>query len=192
MKRIALLAVALFAVTAVADDKKGSGAPDEKTIMANFEKHATPGEAHKKLEPWVGTWTYEAKFYMAPGAPPMEMKGETKTVWIMGGRFLQEEVTGPEFKGMSIIGYDNNSKKYVATWIDSMSTSIAHMTGEFDASGKVFTWHHTDYDPVFGQKVKMRDVTKIESPDKHLMEFYKTMPDGKEMKSGEIVSTRKK
>ena len=57
MIRIALLAVAMFAVVAVADDKKGA-APDEKTIMANMEKHATPGEHHKKLEPMVGTWTY--------------------------------------------------------------------------------------------------------------------------------------
>lgn len=198
MSRVALLAVALVALGALtvprspADEKKGGGAPDEKAIMANFEKHATPGDAHKKLEPMVGNWTYEAKFYMAPGAPPMEMKGETKTAWIMGGRFLQEEVTGPEFKGMSIIGYDNQSKKYVATWIDSMTTSISHQTGECDAAGKVFTWTHTDYDPVFGQKIKMRDVIKIEGPDKYVMEFYKTAPDGKEMKSGEIVSVRKK
>jgi hypothetical protein len=191
MIRIALLAVAMFAVAAVADDKKGA-APDEKTIMANMEKHATPGEAHKKLEPMVGTWTYEAKFYMAPGAPPMEMKGETKTAWIMGGRYLQEDVSGPEFKGMSIIGYDNHAKKYVGSWIDSMGTSIANMTGEFDATGKVFTWRHEDYDPVFGQKIKMRDVIRMTGPDKHVMEFYKTAPDGKEMKAGEIVSTRKK
>src|SRR4051794_6646144 len=102
MTRTALLAAALFGVLGAltqprshaADEKKA--APDEKAVMANREKPAPPGAAQKKLEPMVGNWTYEAKFYMAPGAPPMEMKGETKTTWIMGGRFLQEEVSGPD------------------------------------------------------------------------------------------------
>ena len=194
MSRIALLA-ALFAVTVVvADDKKA--APDEKAVMERMEKHAAVTEHHKRLESMVGEWTFEAKFYMAPGAPPMEMKGESTSKWILDGRFLQDEVHGDafgeKFTGIGMTGYDNHAKKYVGTWVDSMTTSIAHMTGEFDAAGKVFTWHHEDYDPVFGQKIKMRDVIKIESADKHVMEFYKTMPDGKEMKTGEIISTRKK
>ena len=73
-----------------------------------------------------------------------------------------------------------------------MTTSISVMTGAFDATGKVFTWRHEDYDPVFGKKIKMRDVVRFTGPDNSVMEFYKTLPDGKEQKTGEIKLTRKK
>ena len=64
MSRIALLTAALFAVTAVADDKKPSA--QEQAMMEAFMKHATPGPHHKALEPFVGDWTYHARFWMAP------------------------------------------------------------------------------------------------------------------------------
>jgi len=197
MTRIALLAVALIAVTAVADDKKPS-APDEKAMMANMEKYATPGPAHKKLDPLVGEWTYQAKFWMAPGAPPMEMSGTSKAAWVLDGRYIHDEIHGPAqngmppFEGHGVMGYDNHSKKYVGTWIDSMGTGISFMTGEMDAAGQTLTWHHEDYDPVFNKKVKMRDVVHVTGPNAHRMEFYKTPPDGKEMKAGEITYQRKK
>jgi hypothetical protein len=197
MIRTALLAAALLVTTAVADDKKVSP-PDEKAVMEAMEKQATPGPEHKKLEPLVGEWTYTAEFWMAPGGPSMKMNGEAKRKWILDGRFIQEDVTGPAqggmppFQGRGLVGYDNHAKKYVGTWIDSMTTSISHMTGEMDAAGKVFTWRHEDYDPVFGKKIKMRDVIRMTGPDAQVMEFYKIAPDGKEMKSGEIKLTRKK
>jgi hypothetical protein len=199
MTRIALLAVALLAVTAVADDKKKvTAAPDEKAMTEAWAKMATPGAEHKKLDPLAGEWTYTAKFWMAPGAPPMEMKGEDKSVWIMDGRFLKGEVGGPAqngmppFQGVSVTGYDNSSKKYVSSWIDNMTTAITPMTGEMDAAGKVLTFHYEEFDPMIGKKVKARQVIRITGHDSHVLEFYKAMPDGKDSKAGEIVYTRKK
>src|SRR5262249_47490394 len=153
--------------------------PDPKAVAAAMIAHATPGEPHKKLDALVGEWTYTAKFWMDPSQPPMEMAGTSKRTWIMGGRFIQDEITntsGMPFNGVGTTGYDNYTKKYVSTWIDSMSTSISYGIGEFDASGKVFTTTREDYCPMCGTKVKMRDVTRIIGPDTQVMEFYKTPP----------------
>jgi hypothetical protein len=196
MTRIALLAVALLAVTAVADDKKP--AFDEKAVMEAMEKQAKVGPEHKHLAALAGDWTYVAKFRMAPEAPPMEMKGAAKRTPIFGGRFLRDDVSGPAqggmpaFEGLGITGYDNHEKKYVGTWIDSMSTSVTQMTGEGSADGKVLTMHSEQYDPTYGKVVKMRWVTRITGPDSNISEFYTTLPGGKEMKTGEIIYTRKK
>jgi hypothetical protein len=193
MFRAALVTATLFAAAVVADDKKPA-VPDEATIMANMQKHATPGPEHKKLDPLAGEWAYDAKFYMAPGAPPVEMTGACNTKWVLDGRFLRQEVNGKEmpFNGVGVIGYDNHAKKYVGAWIDSMSTGITTMKGEMDAAGKVLTFHYEEYDPVFGERIKMRQVIHITGADANAMEFYKTPPGGKEMKSGEITYKRKK
>src|SRR4051794_39094081 len=108
MSRIALLTAALFAVTAFADDKKPSA--DEKAMMDAYMKLAMPGEHHKKLDTLAGNWTYQAKFGMPREAPPMEMAGKTKYAWILDGRYLREEVSGPAqggmppFHGIGILG----------------------------------------------------------------------------------------
>ena len=61
----------LIAIPLMAGDIKP--AIDEKAAMDAMMKHGTPGEAHKKLEPLVGDWTFTAKFSMSPDAQPMEM-----------------------------------------------------------------------------------------------------------------------
>jgi hypothetical protein len=193
MFRTAALAAALVATIVVADDKKP--AVDEKAMMEAMMKLGAPGPEHKKLDPLAGEFTYTAKFWMAPGAPPMEMSGTSKTTWIMGGRFLQDDTSGPAqggmppFQGLGLTGYDNITKKYVGSWVDSMGTSITQMTGEIDAAGKMLTFHYEEFDPTIGKKAKVRQVIHINSHD---MEFYKIMPDGTEMKTGEIKNTRKK
>ncbi|MGH9360841.1 MAG: DUF1579 family protein, partial [Thermoanaerobaculia bacterium] len=75
--------------------------PGEGALPPEFEawmKVAAPGEAHKALEPMVGDWETHSKFIMSPEAPAMESKGTCKRTMILGGRFLQEELTG-DFMG---------------------------------------------------------------------------------------------
>lgn len=197
MFRTALVVCALLTLTVIADDKKAAP-PDEKAAMERMMKYGTPGPEHQKLAAMAGDFTYTAKFWMTPDAPPMEMKGTTKRTMIMDGRFLKDETSSeaqanmPAFHGQGITGFDLYKKKFVGSWIDSMSTSIANMTGELDASGKVLTMLSEQYDPMLDAVVKMRWVSKLTGPDTQSMEFYTTLPGGKEMKSGEIHYTRKK
>jgi hypothetical protein len=182
-----------------ADDPGQAAKPAEGAVdpaMEAWMKAGTPGEFHKALEPLNGDWTTESTFWMAPGAEAQQSKGECKRKWILGGRFLEEKVTGSfggmSFEGFGLLGYDNLKKQYVDVWVDSMSTMILSTTGSTDETRKTFTFTGQYDDPMTGQKNKsMRLVHKIQGPDKHTMLMYETGPDGKEFKSMEMVFTRK-
>lgn len=99
-----------------------------------------PGPEHAKILEGVGTWDVSCKYFMEPGAPPLESKA-VDTVTALGGfwtvgRFVGEFM-GQPFYGMSSMGYDPMTKKYRTTWIDSISPAIFILDGEFDGSGKV-------------------------------------------------------
>ena len=184
----ALVALAgLFAAPAGADDKTNP--------LEAYEKAARPGPQHKALEALAGDWTFTSKFWLEPGKEPVSSKGTAKRKMILGGRFLQEEVVGEmfgkPFLGHGLTGYDNTQGKYVGSWVDNFGTGISHSVGRADESGKVLTFEREDYDPAAKKKSKSRDVIRILGADKQVMEMYKVLPDGKELKVMEIVLVRK-
>jgi hypothetical protein len=203
LRCLAVAALLILVAQVSSDDKnakkagpqKKGEAPSKDAMMEAMMKAATPGPEHKRLDDLAGSWTFTAKMWMEPGAAPTESKGTSETKWILGGRFLAEEVTG-EFMGMpfhgyGLTGYDNVQKKYVSVWFDSFATGYSQAEGSVDASGKVLTLHREDLDPATNQKIKGRDVTRILGHDKHIVEMYKVMPDGKEFKMMEITVTRR-
>lgn len=166
--------------------------------MAEMEKLGTPGPEHKRLDPMVGTWSCDVKMWMKPGDPPMPMKGEAKIAWIMGGRFLQEDVVGDEmspgqkFLGRSTVGYDNAKKQYVMSWIDNESTAITTGAGSWDAAKNALSWMAEGPDPDHpGKTRKTREVITFASPTNLLLESFAPGPDGKEFKQMEITYTKK-
>jgi hypothetical protein len=173
-----------------------AGADDQAKAMEAYAKAAAVGPQHKLLASMAGSWEYTAKMWMAPGAPAQEWKGTAERKMVMDGRFLHEEVSGEfggmAFRGSGLNGYDNVQGKYVGTWIDNMSTGISRSIGTADATGKVITYEREEFDPLTKSKSKGRDVLHIESNDKEVLEFHKSLPDGKEYKMMEIVYTRRK
>jgi len=181
--------LALTAGPAFAQEKKG-----QEAALEAWMKAATPGPEHERLAPLAGSWTGAVKMWMAPGQPPTESTCTAERKWILGGRFLQEEVSGrfmgQPFGGFGLTGYDNLRKKYTGVWTDTLTTALSTSQGTADASGKVITFTREDIDPVSGKPIKGRDVVTIEGKDKHSMVMYKVGPDGKEEKVMEIVFTR--
>jgi hypothetical protein len=160
-------------------------------------------ENHKLLATLVGDWTYTVKMWMAPGAPPIESKGTATRKSIMDGRFFTFDVSGKfpmpgpdgktndtDFKGMSLEGYDNVKKKFVATWADSMGTSIMTSEGTYDPGSKTFTYD-AEFEMMPGVKQKTREVVKIVDNDHHNLEWYEDHA-GQQVKTMEIAYTRKK
>jgi hypothetical protein len=179
------------------DAAKGA-TPDMAEMMKKWEAAATPGPEHKALEPLVGEWSLQTKFWMAgPDAPPTESKGTSKTRWILGNRFVQEEVdsemNGMPFQGVGITGYDNMKKKYVGAWVDNMGTMLSTTEGTVDADHKVITSTGKMDDPMTGQKDKtVKYILRIISKDKHILEMYDlSLGEGDKGKMGEIVYSRK-
>jgi hypothetical protein len=99
-------------------------------------------------------------------------------------------VLGIPFTCIGVTGYDNHTKKYVATWMDSMGTGIYYMEGTASADGKTITQKGQYDDPIEG-RMKLRAVTKIVDNNTEIFEMYGTGRKGKGMKMMEIIYTRK-
>jgi len=195
---IVCVAMVLSAVALRADDKKkpeagaaaGGMTPEQAAAWA---KIAQAGPQHEALKPMVGTFNAEVSMSSMDGSGKMETsKGTMVNEMVLDGRYLQSRYDGPDMKGIGFMGYDNSKQKYVATWMDTMSTMIMVMEGTADASGKVITTSTTMDDPTSGKKVTMRGVTTIVDNNKHTYEMFMPGPDGKEMKGLSIVYTRAK
>jgi len=164
--------------------------------MAKMIEYATPGAAHKALEPQVGKWNLKVKFFAAPGAPAEESEATSEVEWIMGNRYTHEEVNGSfmeqPFQGMGISGYDNVQKKYVSTWIDTMGTGIMTSQGTYDAASKTFTYNGECTDPMTGKMGKHRSTQKWTDNDHWVMQMFGPGEDGKEFMAMEIAGARAK
>lgn len=204
----ATVAVAMLFVTGqvVSQDRpaKPAGADQEgesemDAMMRQRAKHAQPGEHHARLQPLVGRWNLTVRSMMAPGQPAQESTGTAEYKWILGGRYVLEEVRGSPgaegetpFEGMGIMGYDNLKQKYVVVWVDNMMTAIFTSEGTCDASGKVITLIGEDTDPITRKTTKIRSVLRIVDENKWVSETYCQGPDGKEFKAVELTYARKK
>lgn len=197
---LALGMVILVSAAALGADKAKkagkAGPPDEKAMMEAMAKAGTPGEAHKKLEPMVGTFDVKAKMWMDPSKPAEESTGKTESKWVLGNRFVQENfegtMMGQPFSGMGYWGYDNITKKYTGTWMDSMGTAMMNSTGTMDASGKVLTYTSMMNDPMTGKLCKITEKVTVTDNDHHMMEMWGPDPTGKNYKMMEITYVRKK
>jgi len=169
--------------------------PSQEEMMKAWMAAATPGEAHKKLEPFAGSFTVKTKMWMDPSKPPEETAGTSENKWVLGGRFIEQRVEGTAmgqpFSGIGYTGYDNYKKHFVGTWMDSMGTMVMVSTGHADAGGKVFTFTGKMDDVVAGKTVSVREVTRVIDNDHNVFEMYGPDKTGKEFKTMEIAYTRK-
>jgi hypothetical protein len=187
--------------SAVAQNKratKRTPPPSQEEMMRRWQEAMTPGDAHKALEQFVGEWDAATRMWTeGPQKPPMEATGTSSSKMELGGRFLRQDFTGQmmgmPFTGVGFTGYDNIKKKYVGSWMDSMSTALATMEGTFDKSGKILTTFGKMDDPTTGERNKtIKYVIRIVSPDKHVFEIYDLVGTKSEFKAFEITYTRRK
>jgi Protein of unknown function (DUF1579) len=175
-----------------AGDKGGGN--EMESMMKMMQEMSAPGKEHEALKPLIGSFTCTTKF-IVPGAPTTESTGTVERKWILGNRYVQEEVKatmmGMPFEGFGMMGYDKLQKFYHAYWVDSMGTGTWTMTGTADAAGKVLTYTGENFDPMSMSKKKGRSTTDMTDPNKHVMKMYDTGPDGNEFMGFEMTCTRK-
>lgn len=193
----ALVAAGAFVAGLAFAENKAAPAVDPQMaeMMKKAEIAASPGAAHKALEPFVGEWTAEVKTWMVPGEAPTVTKGSAKATWILNGRYVQEEFTGEfmgkPFRGISLTGYDNVRQKYRSVWVDDMSTTMVTSEGDVDAAGKVFTYGGDYSCAMTGEKNKAAKlVSRLITKDKHIFEMHDPAL-GENSKVMEITYTRK-
>ena len=179
-----------------------SNAPSAEEMKQMMELSKL-NENHKLLATTAGTWSYTVKMWMDPNGKPTESTGTATRKAIMDGRYVSGEYTGKfkmpgpdgkvqemNFIGMSMDGYDNVKKKFVAGWVDNMGTGIMTMDGTYDAATKTFTYTG-EYEMMPGMKEKVRQLIKMPDASHMTMEYYEDRGQG-EAKTMEINYTKKK
>ena len=179
----------LLSPIALSNDKaaaKPAPATSQDEMMKAWMASATPGAPHKALDRFTGSWTVQAKTWMAPGAPPTETAGTSENKMILGGRYLEQHyggtVMGQPFSGVGVTGFDNYKKKFFGTWVDSMSTAVMVTEGTSDKSGNVITSSGTMNDVAEKRAMKVKTVVTFVDADHHTYESWHTNADGKSVK----------
>jgi len=171
---------------------------EKDEMMKKWMEVSSPGEAHKRLNDLVGTWTTESRIWMeGPGSQPTLTKGMAEYKWILGGRFLQQdlqgEMMGMPMTGIGFTGYDNFNKKYIGTWIDDSGTAMYTMEGTADQTGKVITLYGKMDESMTGERDKtVKYVFRILDKDKHVFEIHDLSIGEASTKVVEMTYTRKK
>jgi Protein of unknown function (DUF1579) len=171
---------------------------DSATMMNAMITYGTPGKMHEMMASWNGTWTGETTMWDYEGAAPKTSAGTAVNSMTMGGKYQMSKHTGNmdgmPFEGLAIMGYDNSSKQFVSSWIDTWSTGIMNMTGTWDEATKTLTSTGTMPDICRpGKQCTLREVYTVVDENTHNFVMYG--PDqktGKEYKMMEIKMTRKK
>jgi hypothetical protein len=172
--------------------------PEMQAMMKKWMEAATPGEAHRMLNDFVGAWETTTSTWMeGPDKPPSTTRGMAENKWVMEGRFVQQDykgdMMGKPMTGLGLTGYDNMNKKYVSFWIDNMGTAMSTMEGTFDRDGKVLSLYGKMDEPMTGEHDKMvKYVLRKINKDKHVFEAHDLSRGDMNTKMFEVVYTRKK
>ncbi|MGE0764747.1 MAG: DUF1579 domain-containing protein [Bdellovibrionales bacterium] len=187
MKKLILGTAVLFTAVAFAADPTTTTANTPPQWM----KYTTPAEGHKAVKDLTGKFNYTMKWWASATATPELSKGTSRNKWVLGDRYLQQEVKGTAmgqpFNGIGFLAFDNFRGEYQSIWMDDMSTSILNTSGKMDPATKAITQTGTASDPMKGDKnAWFRTELKLIGKNEHIYEMYSKGTDGKEFKSMEI------
>ena len=148
-------------------------------VLAQMPPMPQPGPEHEMLKKDVGTWDATVEMFMAPGAPPSVSKG-TEIVTMVGGFWqvseFKAEMMGQPFEGRGAMGYDPMKKKYVGTWVDSMTPGYYVSEATYDPATKTMTGLMEGPDPS-GKVTKTKETTEWKADGTRVFTMYN--PDGK-------------
>jgi hypothetical protein len=135
-----------------------------------------PTAEHELLAKDVGTWDAIVKSWMdGPGSEPIVSEGVEVMKLMPGGLWIHSEFDGKfggmEFHGCGQTGYDTKKKKYVGTWVDSMTTEIMIMEGDYDRATRTLTSYAKGTDPA-GKPYESKMTAKHESDDTRVFMMF--------------------
>jgi len=165
--------------------------------IASAQDYTKPTKEHEAMAEDVGTWDADVSVWMSPDGEPMKSKA-VETNEMLGKLWLiskfEGDFGGEKFEGASAVGYDPIKKKYVGTWVDSMSPFKMDLEGEYDDATTTLTTMGATTDHMTGKPCKMKMVTKYASDDKKTFTMYRESEGGGEkwQKMMVIEYTRRK
>jgi Protein of unknown function (DUF1579) len=156
-----------------------------------------PTPEHERLAKEAGTWDATVKSYeRGPDSEPVVSNGVEVIKVLPGGLWTLSEFDGKfgemNFHGRGQSGYDPKKKKYIGTWVDSMSPEVMILEGEYDPKSEVLTMHSKGNDPT-GKPYEAKMTSKYESDDSRTftMSMKNDETGGKFVKMMEISYKRR-
>lgn len=141
------------------------------TLLSAQEPRLLPGpqKEHKWLEKFVGEWETDGEGIMGPDQGTFKCKGTIRSrmlgqLWVVSESTT--ETMGMPVSAVQTIGYDSERKKYIGSWVDSMTSYLWTYEGTVDPTGKILTLeaegpHFTQA----GKTAKYRDTYEFKTPD---------------------------
>jgi Protein of unknown function (DUF1579) len=153
----------------------------------------------KIMEMQAGVWDAEITMTV-PDAEGKITKTTSKgeeTNRLLGGKWLisdfKGEFFGQSFEGHGTNGFDEKKKKYVGTWVDSMSNHIDLLEGSYDEKTKTLTLNADSENPADGKPMKMRLETHFNDDGSRVFsEFVKVDGQSDFAKFMEVKYTKRK
>jgi hypothetical protein len=171
------------------DNAQAQQRSDTSGNMPASTRLALPGEQHRWLNPLVGNWLVEMLVWPAPGAAPIVSKEMTATrSWILGGRYLREELSG-KFAGnlstrVAILSYNNLEERYELSTIDTFEPGQMWYASHGKDSPTKIELMGDNVEAGFGEKPTGRKRSlRFEfeiSPDRSVERIYVKYPGEKE------------
>jgi hypothetical protein len=198
-----LAALALTSMPTRAQEKEQMPAqptPEEmQQMMKRWQDASTPGENHKKLAQFLGTWNTSTKYMMSEsGGPPQSpTPGTAEIKWLVEGRWLRHEskgtLMGMPYAGYGTMGYDNFKQHYVQSWVDNYTTTLLTGEGAWDQTGKTLILYGFLDEPMTGENDKtVKYVYRMTGPDRFTFELHDMMIGETNTKVMEMEYTRVK
>lgn len=145
-------------------------------------KMPEPQKENQWLMQFVGEWNTSVEVYGQPGQPPEKMTG-TESARAIDGFWILTEDKGSymdkPFTGIGILGYNASKKRFVGSWVDSMSDHLWIYEGMLDSSGKILTMEAEGPNPTApGEMVKIRDTWEVKDKDHRVLTSSMQGKDG--------------
>jgi hypothetical protein len=104
---------------------------------------------------------------------------------------FKAELMGQPFEGRGATGYDPSRKKYVGTWVDSMSAGLTQVEATHNPAKNTMTGTMEGTDGA-DTPTKTKQVAEWKDADTRVFTMFVTLPDGNEFPVMKITYKRRK
>jgi uncharacterized protein DUF1579 len=152
-----------------------------------------PSVDHERLDALVGSWKVE-RTVTAPGQPPERTTGKSENRWTLDNRYvecrLKEGEGGSATESLLLYGFDTQRRVYFSLAVSSRGTGYRNLEGFYDQPTRSFVLLGRDPGDGRAPGPKLRQVLRIESRDRHVLELFLIGTGQLPRKVTEITFTR--
>lgn len=151
------------------------------------QKPKTPDEPAKStlrplelLASEIGTWDAKVRSWPGPNVTPNVTKAVErnrmlgKSAWLISD--LEGSVLGRPYEGHRVVGYDAKKKRFVGTWINTLSPGIVTLEGSWDAKQRTRTMWLDMRHPMTRTPCRAKLTTKYVSKTRRVVTLEAPVP----------------